>query len=188
MNDDLFLLLALLFVLVIFILTICAFIVGALLVVHSFVTDVPFVRTRRRAVGKAIDALQLGPDSVLYDIGSGDGNILVNAARTVPDISGVGIENGFILSIISRWRTRGLPITILNQDMFSTDFSTATHIYCYLSTSTLEKLSPKIRRECKKGTRIVACDYQFPRWKPLETIELATDNDLLSRRLYVYVL
>lgn len=82
--------------------------------------------------------------------------------------------------------TGKLPIHILFKDMLSVDISSATHIYCYLFDSMMEKLSPKILAECKKGTRIVSCDFQLPGIPLVQTIPLQFENDKLSRILYVY--
>jgi hypothetical protein len=147
---------------------------------------VPFVSTRPRAIRQIVDALSLSDDSVLYEPGSGNANILKMAILKTPGARGIGIEKGYLPYLISRVNTRDLPITIHYQDILATDFGAATHIYCYLSGTLMNQLSKKIRTECREGTRIVSCDFQLPDFTPIRIIPLEAGADKLSRTLYIY--
>lgn len=159
----------------------------ATLIRDSLVTDAPFVPTRGGAIREIIKALDLHADSVLYDLGCGDARILREAMQAHPNIHGVGIEKGYLPYFVAKWRTRGLPIDIKREDIFTADISGATHIYCYLFQKVLAELEPKIIKECKPGTHIVTTDFTFPHLKLLKTVPLDTGKNHLARTLYVYM-
>jgi len=148
--------------------------------------DVPFIPVRKRALQSVIDSLELYPGSILYDLGSGDGRVLIEAIRRNPEIVALGVENGIIPFLISIIRTHKYPISIKFRKILKQNISNATHIFCYLSDKSLLELQMKIEAECKKGTRIVSCDFQFHGWVPKTTISISNSNDKLSRMLYVY--
>lgn len=158
-----------------------------LLHMRDFLTgDAPFVSTRKRVVFQIIDALQLLEGSILYDLGCGNGDILKHAVTHTKGVRGVGVENGIIPFLMAKIHTRKLPVVIVRDNFFKTDISSATHMYVYLFTDVLKKLAPKILRECKKGTRVVSCDYEISDWVPIKTIDTAREGDRLGRKLYVY--
>lgn len=158
-----------------------------LLHMRDFLTgDAPFVSTRKRVVSQIIDALQLSDGSILYDLGCGNGSILKYAVMYTKGVRGVGIENGIIPFLMAKIHTRKLSVVIVRDNFFKTDISSATHMYVYLFTDVLKKLAPKILRECKKGTRIVSCDYEISDWVPIKIINTAREGDRLGRKLYIY--
>ena len=148
--------------------------------------NVPFVSTRKRALTKIIKLLNLSKESVLYDLGCGDARILIEAVRHVPGINAVGIEFGILPFLSAKIHTCRIPVQIKFGNILNSNLSQATHIYCYLSSPLMKKMKSKIKNECGIGTRIVSCDYQFPNWKPIETISIETNNDQLSKTLYLY--
>lgn len=154
----------------------------------KLIVDVPFVPVRKRAVIQIVNALHLSQGSILYDLGCGDGRVLIEAFGRISGMSGVGIENGIMPFLIATVRTQKLPISIQYKNIFDTDITKATHIFCYLSPQVLKKLAPKILQECRVGTRVVSCDYKFPNWRPIDTISIETKDDQLARILYIYVI
>ncbi len=66
------------------------------------------------------------------------------------------------------------------------DVSDATHIYCYLSSRALKKLSLKFNKECKPGTRIVTCGFLLPGWNAIEHSTLSRSGEL-NQDLHVYI-
>lgn len=152
----------------------------------SILISVPFVSTRKRAITSIINALSLSDKSILYDLGCGNAEILKVAVGETRGARGVGIERGYIPYLVSKINTRNLPIDIHLKDIFSVDLSPASHIYCYLGSEVMQKLSPKILNECKTGTRIVSCDFRLPDVPLIQTIPLDFGNDKLTRTLYVY--
>lgn len=157
------------------------------LIYDSVNSTAPFFPIKKRALPLIVKALQLSPECVFYDLGCGDGRVLSACAKSVKNISAVGIERGIIPFFVSCFQTRGSNINIKRKDLFKTNLETATHIFCYLSDSAMEKLAGKFRDECKAGTRIVSCDFQLPNWEPKEVISIAMENDKFARNLFVYI-
>lgn len=158
-----------------------------LLIRDDIVNSVPFVPVQKHAIGQIIELLQLSNQSVLYDLGCGDGRVLIAAIKEKSTIVAVGVENGIIPFLISKIRTYKFPFKLVFNDFFKVNISEATHIFCYLSNSVLKELAPKILRECKKGTKIVTCDFYFSDWEPIEIRSVKTMENSLSRMLYTYV-
>lgn len=152
----------------------------------TFLVRIPFVPVRKRGLEKIIQTLNMKDGDVLFDLGCGDGRVLLEATKGAPQISGVGVEKGIAPFCISYVKSVQSPIKIKYGEILEVDVSKATHIFCYLSTEMMQKLSHKFLAECKSGTKILSCDFQIPEWKPIETVFLTAGADKLSRTLYLY--
>ena len=108
-------------------------------------------------------------DDVVYDLGSGDGRIVIMAAQKY-GARGVGIEIDTKLVELSRQLAREGAVedkvTFLEADMFTADISAATVVMLYLSTTINADLEPKLRRELKPGSRIVSQQFPMGSWVP----------------------
>jgi predicted RNA methylase len=107
---------------------------------------------------------EIGPGDVLYDLGSGTGRIIVTAAKKY-GIKAVGIERDRFLAWLSKRVIRRNKledrVRILRADFFQQNLSEATVITVYLSQKMNNRLEPKLRKELKRGTRIVSADHTF---------------------------
>ncbi len=113
---------------------------------------------------------------VFYDLGSGDGRILFEVAKR--GIKVVGIEQNRLLNWIARRKTRKFNnIKIIQGDIFDQNISDATVIVAYLS----RKLTLKLQKKIKKGTRIILIDHPFKDWKPIKMRKIG----IISVRLYI---
>lgn len=134
--------------------------------------DIFFAPTRQTIVDGMLRLARVTADDVVYDLGSGDGRIVVIAAQKY-GARGVGIELDSKLVALSRELAVasqvGDRVTFVESDMFSTDISRATVVTLYLSESLNLDLEPKLRKELRKGTRIVSHQFPMGRWKPDET-------------------
>lgn len=127
-----------------------------------------------------LDFAEIKKNDVFYDLGSGDGRILVEAAKK--KIPVVGIEKNFFLNWIARRKTKKLKnVEIIQDNIFNHDLSKATIIVAYLSRKVTRELQKKIRKECKKGTKIILVDHPFVNWKPVKFRKVG----LTPIRLYV---
>jgi predicted RNA methylase len=108
-------------------------------------------------------------NDVVYDLGSGDGRIVIMAAQKY-GARGVGIEIDPKLVELSRQLARegGVEdkVTFVEADMFTADISAATVVMLYLSTTINADLEPKLRRELKPGSRIVSQQFPMGSWVP----------------------
>jgi precorrin-6B methylase 2 len=108
-------------------------------------------------------------DSVLFDLGCGDGGIVVAAARDHGVKKAVGIEKDKRLFSIARRRTAGLEnAMILNADYDEVDLSEASIVTIYQSASENARLKRKLLAELSAGRTIVSHAFGFPGWRPRE--------------------
>ena len=131
--------------------------------------EVPFVPTPEKVVAVMINMGDVGKDDVLYDLGCGDGRIVITAAAEL-GTHGVGIdidperirecrENAVKADVVDK-------VSFYEHDLFDADISDATVITLYLLTNVNIRLRPKILREVKPGTRIVSHNYAMGEWEP----------------------
>jgi len=139
--------------------------------------DVIFVPTPQTVVDAMLKMANVTKDDVVYDLGCGDGRIVITAARQF-GARGVGIdidpqriresnENATKAGVTDRVR-------FSNSDIFadSTNLSEASVVTLYLLPSLNVKLIPKLKRELKPGTRIVSNSFDMGEWEPEKTMEV----------------
>ena len=118
-------------------------------------------------------------DDVVFDLGSGDGRIVIIAAQTY-GARGVGIEIDPKLVAISRQIARDAQVTdrvtFIEGDLFTADISAATVVTLYLSNSINRELEPKLRTQLRPGTRIVSHQFPIGRWAPDKTLRAREDG------------
>lgn len=118
-------------------------------------------------------------DDVVYDLGSGDGRIVILAAQKY-GARGVGIELDPKLVAVSRQVAREAEVadrvTFVEGDLFTADISAATVVTLYLSPGVNRDLEPKLRRELKPGTRIVSHQFPIGTWAPDKTVRSKGDG------------
>ncbi|MEB3787387.1 MAG: class I SAM-dependent methyltransferase [Desulfurococcales archaeon] len=150
---------------------------------------VPFVPTRDDVLDLIFKALDLREGDVFYDLGCGNGKVVVEAARRYPIKRGVCVEARRDLAEEARKRAREAGVSdrviIVNDDMFKVDISDATAVYMYLLTSVNEMLKPKLAKELRRGTRIATLDFQIPGWKPVKVLG---DKAGWQRTIYLYII
>lgn len=138
--------------------------------------DVVYEPTPRGVVETMLDMSGVGPGDIVYDLGCGDGRIVVAAARR--GASGVGIE---IDPRLVEWARANVQaervderVTIRNQDLFLTDLSPASVIALYILPEMNRRLRPKLLRELKAGSRVVANGFEVPGWQPDRVVDVPT--------------
>jgi SAM-dependent methyltransferase len=150
---------------------------GTLLVPgQSRAPDVYFAGTRQAVADAMLQLAAVTPDDVVYDLGSGDGRILIMAAQKY-GARGVGIEIDPTLVALSRQLAREGAVedrvTFVEADLFTADVSAATVVMLYLSTTINADLEPKLRRELRPGSRIVSQQFPMGSWVPDTTLRAA---------------
>jgi len=135
--------------------------------------EVPDVRTPSEVVTEILRLARVGPDDVVYDLGSGDGRIVIAAARDF-GARGVGIELDPALVVESAKNARREKVTerthFLLQDIFEADISGATVVTLYLSPDLNLRLRPKLLAQLKPGARIVSHDFPIGDWPPVRVV------------------
>lgn len=137
--------------------------------------DVPFVPTEENVVEAMLDLANVGPKDVLYDLGCGDGRILVAAARD-RNACGVGIDID-PLRIADAMEYAGESgveylVDFIEEDIFSADFSEATVVSLYLLQSVNLQLRPRLLSQLKPGSRVVSHAFDMGEWKADETLKV----------------
>jgi SAM-dependent methyltransferase len=137
--------------------------------------DVPYVATPPVVVAKMLELAQVTPDDVVYDLGSGDGRIVIMAAQRF-GARGVGVEinPALVLEAHENAKRAGVAnrVQFLLQDLFETDLRAATVVTLYLMESVNLELRPKLWRELQPGTRVVSHDFGMGDWPPEQVIRV----------------
>jgi len=150
---------------------------------------VPFVPTPLDVAQKMLEVAKVQPDDVVYDLGSGDGRIVILAAQKF-GAHAVGVELNSDLYEQSSERIRKLGLQgraqILHENMFEVNVRHATVVTLYLLTAVNERLRPMLERQLRSGARIVSHDFQVPGWQPAQTVEFTSKNGVPSK-IILYV-
>jgi SAM-dependent methyltransferase len=141
--------------------------------------DVRYEPTPMEVVHAMLRLAKVNAGDVVYDLGCGDGRIVITAVRqfgargVCVDIDPVRIaesrENARQANVFDR-------IRFLNQDLFATDLGDATVVTLFLSPELNLAVRPKLQRELKRGTRIVSHRHHMGDWKPQETLRVRGDG------------
>ena len=138
--------------------------------------DVIFVPSTPAIVDAMLTLAKVGPNDVVYDLGSGDGRIPIAAAQKFNVKSAVGIEidPAHVAEARAAAAKAGVSdrVKFLQQDMFTTPIGDATVVTLYLLPTLNVKLMPKLQKELKPGSRVVSSSFDMGDWKPDQTIEL----------------
>jgi len=132
--------------------------------------DVPYVPTPQELVDRMLKLGSVGPDDIHYDLGSGDGRIVVTAARDMKVKKGVGVDLDpvRIAEANENAKKAGVSdrVTFHRGDLFAMDFREASVLTMYLLPEVNLKLRPKILDEMKPGSRVVSHAFTMGDWQP----------------------
>jgi tRNA A58 N-methylase Trm61 len=147
--------------------------------------DVIFVPTPQDVVDAMLKLAKVGPNDIVYDLGSGDGRIPITAAKTYGARGvGIDIDPQRIREANENLRTAGVgdKVKFLNQDLFTSNISEATVVTMYLLPSLNLKALPKLNAELKPGTRIVSHAFNMEGYPPQQQI------DVNGRTVYMWTI
>ncbi|MSV36296.1 MAG: hypothetical protein EXQ47_11970 [Bryobacterales bacterium] len=149
----------------------------------------PYYPTPETIVDKMLQLGELKPGEKMWDLGSGDGRIVIAAARKFKaDATGVELDETLYKQSVARIKTLGLAPTarIILGDLLQQDYSSADLLTIYLLPVAIERVTPIFDRQLKKGARIVAHDFEFRQWAPAKTMDIDDDGEGRSHRLFLY--
>jgi len=136
--------------------------------------DVIYVPTPPNIVEAMLKLAKITKEDVVYDLGCGDGRIVIEAAKRY-GVRAVGIDIDPQRIAEARANAKKAGVTKLVEfrlgDLFEADLRPATVVTLYLLPSLNVKLAPKLRSELRKGARIVSHDFEMGDWKPDETFD-----------------
>ena len=145
--------------------------------------DVVYIPTPQLVVDAMLELADVKPTDVVYDLGSGDGRIVITAAKKY-GARGVGIEldPALVKQATQNASAAGVSdkVRFVTGDIFTADISSATVVTLYLLQSINERLRPKLVRELKPGTRIVSHVFNMgPEWPHERTVSLGPNRIFL---------
>jgi predicted RNA methylase len=149
----------------------------------------PYYPTPLTIVERMLDLGQLKAGEKMFDLGSGDGRIVIMAAQKYhADATGVELDSDLVASSQAKVRQLGLKTArIVYGDILKQDYSSANLITVYLLPESNIKVRPILEEQLKKGTRIVAHDFVIGGWTPVKTVTIPDDGEGRSHMLYLYV-
>jgi SAM-dependent methyltransferase len=141
--------------------------------------DVPFVPSPAEAVSAMLKLAGVKQDDVVYDLGSGDGRIVIAAARQYGARGvGIDIDPARIAEAERNARAAGVEkrVRFVRQDLFDADIRDATVVTLYLLPRINQRLRPKLLAELKPGTRIVSYGFDMGDWAPERSVEVGSST------------
>jgi SAM-dependent methyltransferase len=138
------------------------------------IPDVVFATTPHKVVREMLKLAEVNKDDVVYDLGSGDGRIVIAAARDFGG-RGVGVEldKELVAESVKNAKEAGVAerVKFLEEDFFAVDLREATVVALYLLPEMNARLMPKFLRELKPGSKVVSHMWEMGKWKPDMTLK-----------------
>ncbi len=142
--------------------------------------DAPFVPTPIPVIERMLELAKVSSDDVVYDLGSGDGRVVITAAQRY-GARGVGVELNPVWVRDARRYADILgvtdKVTFRVADLFTTDLREATVVTLYLLPAMNRRLAPKFLAELKPGARIVSHEYGIADWPPDRSEEMIVNGE-----------
>jgi predicted RNA methylase len=145
----------------------------------------PYVASPSRVVEMMLEMSHLKPGEVLFDLGSGDGRILIAAAERHAQATGIEINPKLVTAATEEIARAGLSerAKVIQGDVMQVDFSAANVVTLYMDTTSNAKLRPVLEKYLKPGSRVVSHDYEIPGWKP---VQVQKTNERQPHTIYLY--
>lgn len=145
-------------------------------------SDAPYIATQMVTIRKVLNLAGVKKGKKFYELGSGDGRVVLEAAKLGAD--SIGIEQSWLRVFYSRLKAknlashlRGVSINFYHGNIFSRTYEDADTVYIYLLPKGVNKLEEKLRKELKKGSIVITQAYHFKSWKPVKKIDLSKKFD-----------
>ncbi|MFW9968106.1 MAG: SAM-dependent methyltransferase [Candidatus Thorarchaeota archaeon] len=170
---------------ILIIITLLEFIIAGFMIWIAWpsIIGAPWIPTPRKKASSMLELAEVDAEDIVYDIGSGDGRIIIMAASEYGARS-IGIEADPLRAMWSRIaiRRRGLVnmVNVLRENFFNSNIKDATVVTVYQGKDVNKRLREKFSRELRPGTRVVSYRFKFEGWLPVKTNEEAS--------LYLYVI
>ncbi len=133
----------------------------------------PFVPSSRKKSRKMIEAAELKPTDTVYDLGSGDGRLVIMAGRAGV-LDAVGFELNPFLNVFARIKARFYKLkntTFLTKSMWSADLSECDKLFVYLLPKSMRELETKVLADMKNGSLVISNSFSFKTIEPIEVID-----------------
>ncbi|HUK15076.1 MAG TPA: class I SAM-dependent methyltransferase [Bryobacteraceae bacterium] len=156
------------------------------------VPDVPFVPTTEEGVKAMLKLADVKVDDIVYDLGCGDGRIVIAAAKNYgAHAVGIDIDPKRIQEAKENARRAGVEdlVRFEENDLFQADIHEASVVTLFLLSSVNQRLRPKLLQDLKPGARIVSNTFSMGDWKPDKEQSIDVNDNLssFSRRFYLWI-
>jgi len=144
-------------------------ILGILWIVVPIFTGLPWIPTHRPRIRKALDLAQIQPDEILFDLGAGDGRVLIDAAREYgAHAIGIEVSPSHCLIAWSRALFAGVldRVSIRFGNFYSHNLAEADVIYAYLTPKHATRLRAHLEQQLRPGTRVLTISADMDGWEP----------------------
>ena len=136
----------------------------------------PYVSSPQQIVDKMLESAQIKPGEILYDLGCGDGRILITAVeRYKAKAVGVEISESLVNAVNETVRRKNLQeqIQVIHGNLLNVNLVSADVVIIYLETGSNDLLRPNLERDLRRGSRVVSHDFMVPGWKAsrVETLD-----------------
>lgn len=142
--------------------------VGCLIGLSWFAgSDAPFIPTKPENIKKALRLADLKPGEVFYELGSGDGRVVLEAAKM--KAKAFGVEQSWLRVWFSRIKAHNLHLKnahFFHGNIFDRHYYNADVVFIYLLPKGVTKLEIKLRKDLEKGSRVITQTYHFKHWRP----------------------
>ncbi|MGL5081940.1 MAG: class I SAM-dependent methyltransferase [Microcoleaceae cyanobacterium] len=142
--------------------------------------DIGYIPTPLDAVCVALELAEIAEQDILYDLGCGDGRVVVTAAqRFGAQAVGIDIDPVRIQTALENGKKAGVShqVRFYQQNLFECEFGEATVVFLYLLPHLNLRLKPKLLEQLKPGSRIISRDFDFGEWQPEKTIYLPNGEE-----------
>lgn len=138
-------------------------------------SDAPYIPTKMDQIRKVLKLANIKKGKKFYELGSGDGRVVFEAAKLGAD--SFGIEQSWVRVLYSRYKALKLAshsssgnVNFYHGDIFKKTYQDTDIIYIYLLPKGVKRLEEKLKRELKKGSVVITQTYHFPNWKPFKKL------------------
>jgi 16S rRNA A1518/A1519 N6-dimethyltransferase RsmA/KsgA/DIM1 with predicted DNA glycosylase/AP lyase activity len=150
----------------------------------------PYFPSPRSVIHQMLELAEVKPGEHVFDLGSGDGRIVLYAAKKFK-ARGTGVElNSTLVERSNRMAQKeklAEQVNFIQGDFTKQDYAAADVVTLYLLPEANAALKPVLEKTLKKGCRVVAHDFPVPGWKHTRLVNVADDGEGRSHSLYLYV-
>lgn len=143
--------------------------------IFDLILPAPYVSSKTNVIERMVKLAQIKKGDRVFDLGSGDGRLLIAAAKR--GAAAVGVEKNPFLVFLSRIKIKLARVNakVFYGDVVDLNLTKADIIFLYLNPKTLAKISPKLKKELRPGAKIISNTYKIPDFTPYKK----SDNILL---------
>lgn len=160
----------------------------AMMLVSCIFLRAPYVPTPWKVVRKMVEFADLKGTEVVYDLGAGDGRLLIATLQKHPKATAKGFELAPPVYLWGRFKIllSGTGAKLYMRNFFQQNVSDADCIFLYLMPGAMKTLEKKFQKELKKGTKVISHAFEFPDREPVKTMPVPWLSGTKKLRLYIW--